>query len=417
MSGPRMLRFLAVSVYVLGCLFPVQAQTYDLILKNGHVIDPANDIDGRMDVAVKGHAIARVAESIGSSSAGKVVDVSGLYVTPGLIDLHAHPYKANSGSLFPDDVWLTTGTTTLVACGDAGWRNFDDFKATIIDKAKARVLAFINIVGRGIAGGPAEHDTSDMEPEKTAAKIREYPDLIVGIKTAHYSNPDWIAIDRSIEAGRLTDRPIIVDSGILTNTGRTTREKLLDKFRPGDMHTHFYNDRQVEVISRFGGKVQPYMWEARRRGVLFDMGHGAGSFLWPVASKAMEGGFPPDTISTDLHQKSIRAGAPDMPNCISKMMLLGMPFGEAIRRSTVTPAESIKKFPELGTLGKGQVADIAVLKMEDGVFAFKDAWGKKKMGSRRVRAVMTVRAGEIVFDEDGLAFPLWTEAGEYEQIQ
>jgi len=130
----------------------------------------------------------------------------------------------------------------------------------------------------------------------------------------------------------------------------------------------------------------------------------------------MEGGFPPDTISTDLHQQSIRAGEPDMPNCISKMILLGMPFHEAIRRSTVTPAESIDKFPEIGTLGEGKVADIAVLTVDEGVFAFKDAWGKKKMGSRRVRALMTIRAGEIVFDEDGRAFPLWTEAGEYDRI-
>lgn len=411
-----MARILLILMVGLASRLTAPAQTYDLLLKNGHVIDPANEIDGLMDVAINGNTISRVAESIDSSSAGKTIDASGLYVTPGLVDLHAHPYLCNSGPLFPDDVWLTTGTTTLVACGDAGWRNFDDFKAKIIDKAQARVLAFINIVGKGIAGGPAEHDLSDMDPEKTAAKILEYPDLIVGIKTAHYNNPDWIAIDRSIEAGRLTDRPIIVDSGILSNTGRTTREKLLDKFRPGDMHTHFYNDRQVEVVSRFGGKVQPYMWEARRRGILFDMGHGAGSFLWPVASKAMKGGFQPDTISTDLHQKSIRAGAPDMPNCISKMILLGMPFGEAIRRSTVTPAESIQKFPELGTLGEGQVADIAVLKIERGTFAFKDAWGNKKMGSRRVRAVMTVRNGEIVFDEDGLGFPLWAEAGEYDQI-
>ncbi len=392
------------------------AQTYDLLLKGGHVIDPANEIDAVRDVAVRDNRIAKVAENLDAADATKTVDLKGLYVTPGLIDLHAHPYLCNSGPLFPDDTWLATGTTTIVACGDAGWRNFDDFKKTIIDRSKTRVLAFINIVGRGIAGGKAEHDISDMEPEKTAAKINEYPDLIVGIKTAHYGNPDWIAIDRSIEAGRLTDRPIIVDSGILSNTGRSTREKVLDKLRPGDMHTHFYNDRQVEVVSRFGGKVQPYMWEARRRGVLFDMGHGAGSFLWPVASRAMEQDYPPDTISTDLHQKSVRAGQPDMPNCISKMMRLGMPLREAIRRSTVTPAEAIDKFPEIGTLGAGKTADIAVLKLERGVFAFKDAWSKKLMSDTRVRAVLTVRGGEIVFDEDGLGFPLWTEAGNYEKI-
>ena len=393
------------------------AQQYDLLLKNAHVIDPANQRDGLMDVAIAGNKIAKVAKGIAEADAKKTVDLAGLYVTPGLVDLHAHPYLCNSGSLFPDDVWLTTGTTTLVACGDAGWRNFDDLKKTIIDRSKARVLAFINIVGHGIAGLGAEQNIEDMDPEKTAEKIREYPDLIVGIKTAHYSRPDWIAIDRSIAAGRLTDRPIIVDSGILTTSGRDTRTEVLDKLRPGDMHTHFYNDRQVEIISRFSGKVHPYMREARRRGVLFDMGHGAGSFLWPVASKAMKDAYPPDTISTDLHQKSVRAGQPDMPNCISKMMLLGMKFAEAIERSTVNPAKAIGKFPEIGTLGEGSGADIAVLAMERGVFAFKDAWGKKKMGNRRLRAVMTIRDGEIVFDEDGRAFPLWTESGEYDKIQ
>ena len=409
-----------IALCFLWALAPVNAafaQIYDLLLKDAHVIDPANEIDGLRDVAVKGNRIARVAANLDPAGATKTVDLKGLYVTPGFVDLHAHPYLCNSGSLFPDDTWLTTGTTTIVACGDAGWRNFDDFKKTIIDRSSTRVLAFINIVGRGIAGGKAEHDISDMEPKKTAAKINEYPDLIVGIKTAHYSNPDWIAIDRSIEAGRLTNRPIIVDSGILTNIGRSTRDKVLDKLRPGDMHTHFYNDRQVEIISRFGGgKVHEYMWEARRRGVLFDMGHGAGSFLWPVATKAMEQGYPPDTISTDLHQKSVRASQPDMPNCISKMMRLGMPLREAIRRSTVIPAESIDKFPEIGTLGEGKIADIAVLAVERGIFSFKDAWGKKLMADRRAHAVLTVRNGEIVFDEDGLAFPLWSEAGDYDKI-
>jgi dihydroorotase len=405
----RVLLFLSCLLVLSEAAF---SQTYTLLLKNAHLIDPANEIDGVMDIALAGNKIARVASDLDPNQAEKIVDLQGLYVTPGFVDLHAHPYLCNSGSLFPDDAWLTTGTTTVVACGDAGWRNFDDFKQSIIDRSQARVLAFINIVGKGIAGSKAERDTTDMDPRQTAAKIRQYPDIIVGIKTAHYS-PDWIAIERSVEAGRLAERPVIVDSGILTNTIRDTRTEVLDKLRPGDMHTHFYNDRQVELLNRFGGKVQPYMWEARRRDVLFDMGHGAGSFLWPVATRAMAQGFPPDSISTDLHQQSIRAGEPDMPNCISKMMLLGMSLQEAVLRSTVTPAKAISKFPEIGTLGEGRIADLAVVRMEHGVFAFKDAWGMKRMGTRRMRAVMTIRDGEIVFDEDGLAFPVWTEAGAY----
>ena len=231
----------------------------------------------------------------------------------------------------------------------------------------------------------------------------------MGIKTAHFGLPGWDAIKRAVEAGRLSGRPVIVDDKIFTNSGRTTREKLLDQLRPGDLHTHTYNDRQLELIDRFTGKVQPYMWEARRRGVLFDLGHGAGSFLWPVATQAMKQGFPPDTISTDLHAGSVLIPQSDMPNCISKLMNLGMGLQDAIRRSTVNPAQAIRRFPELGTLGEGRVADVAVFELQTGVFAFKDSWGHKLLGTKKLECVLTVRDGKIVYDLNGLSFPLWTE--------
>ncbi len=388
------------------------AQTYDLLLKGGHVIDPASEIDRVIDIAISGNTIAKVAPDIPAEQAKKTVDVSGLHVTPGLIDLHGHTYGP-SVSLFPDDTALTTGTTTLLDCGGPGWKNFEDYKAKIVDRAKTRVLTFINIVGGGMHD---EDNVEDMDPKKTAAKILQYPDLIVGIKNAHFGGMGWVSVRRAVEAGRLSNTPVILDNHILTKYDRDTRTKVLDILRPGDMHTHFYNDRQVEVVSRFSGKVQPYMREARRRGVLFDMGHGAGSFLWPVATKAMADGFPPDTISTDLHGISIFTTESDMPNCISKLMNLGMALPDAIERSTVNPAKAIKRFPELGTLGEGKVADIAVLRYERGAFALKDAWKKKLIGTKRVRCVLTVRDGEIVFDEDGLGFPLWQQAGDYEKI-
>ena len=157
-----------------------------------------------------------------------------------------------------------------------------------------------------------------------------------------------------------------------------------------------YNDRQIELIDRFSGKVQPYMLEARRRGVLFDLGHGSGSFLWPVASRAMAAGFMPDTISTDLHSSSIMGSQSDMPNCISKLMFLGMSLPDAVRRSTVSPAKEIGRFPEIGTMGVGRTADIAVLREESGVFALKDAWGVKRLAPKQIRAVMTIRDGKLV---------------------
>ena len=390
---------------------------YDLILKGGHVIDPANKIDQVMDVAVSGNKISRVESNI-TGQAKKTIDARGLYVTPGLIDLHAHVFvKDGSGALFPDDTALVAGATTVVDAGTSGWRTFDEFKSRIIDRSQTRVLAFLNIVGLGITGDNRENNIDDMDPAATAAKIKQYPNILVGVKTAHFMRPGWTAIRRAVEVGRLSGTPIIVDDRILTGTERSTRDKVLDVLRPGDLHTHTYNDRQIELIDRFTGKVKPYLWEARKRGVLFDLGHGAGSFLWPVATKAMEQGFPPDTISTDLHAANILIIQPDMANCISKLMILGMTLQDAILRSTVNPAKAIKRFPELGTLGAGSVADIAVFDLETGVFAFKDAWNKKLMGAKKLECVLTVRNGKVVYDPNGLGFPQWDKAGEYDVIE
>ena len=391
---------------------------YDLLLKGGHVIDPAHEINGLRDIAIREGRIARVASDIPADQARKTVPVDGLYVTPGLIDLHTHVYLKGRGStLHPDDTSLLTGVTTVVDAGVSGWKTFNDFKDTIIDSATTRVLAMLNIAGGGMRDQQSlESNLEDMEPAKTAEKAREYPDVIVGIKTAHFAKPGFEALKRAVEAARLADLPVMVDLGVLTNSGRDTRTKLLDILRPGDIHTHFYNDRQIELLDRFSRKVQPYMWEARRRGVLFDLGHGGGSFLWPVAKKGMEQGFPPDIISTDLHPSSIMNQV-SMPNCMSKLMALGMSFEEAVRRATVEPAKAIRKFPELGSLGEGNVADIAVFRLQEGVFALKDSWRNKLLASRRLRCVMTVREGTIVFDEDGLAFPEWQAAGESEVIE
>jgi len=386
------------------------AQTYDLLLQGGHVIDPANAIDGVMDVAVTGSKIARVAPHISSDQAKRIVDVRGLYVTPGLVDLHTHVYlRGRASTLFPDDTSLIAGTTTVVDAGVAGWRNFDDFKATVIDRSKTRVLAFLNILGRGMSDDRRdENNVEDMDPAAAAAKVNQYPDIIVGIKHAHFTLPGFAGLKRAVEAGRLTGKPVMVDNTILTNMQRTTREKLLDIMRPGDIHTHVYNDMHLELLDRSTGNVQPYMWEARRRGVLFDMGHGGAGFLWPVASRAMKQGFPPDTIGTDLHPNSIMLPRVNVPNCISKLMALGMTLPDAILRATVNPARAIKRFPELGTLSEGRGADIAVFELQSGVFALVDSARKKLMATKQLQCVLTVRDGQVVHDVNGLSFPVWS---------
>lgn len=376
-----------------------QAQMYDLVLKGGRVVDPANGIDGVRDVAVAGGKIARIAAQIPASEARRVLEVRGHYVTPGLIDLHTHVY-GYPGAISADDTALPAGTTTVVDAGGAGYRTFEDFLERVIRRSETRVLALINIAGNGMTGAASENNVADMNPEKTAAVIGQHRQHIVGIKCAHFGKPGWDAIKRAVAAGKLAGVPVMVDDKIFTNTGRTSREKLLDVMRPGDMHTHMYNDRQIELVDRFTGKVQEYAVEARRRGVLFDMGHGGGSFLWPVALSAARQGFFPDTISTDLHSSSILIQQSDMPNCMSKMMLLGMKMEDAVERATARPAKAIGRFPGLGTLGEGAVADIAVLALRGGVFAFKDAWGKKMLGTQKLECVATIRAGKLVFEGD-----------------
>jgi dihydroorotase len=391
------------------------AQQYDIVLKGGRVVDAANQVDAVRDVAVRDGRIARVAADIPASEARKAIDVAGRIVAPGLIDLHFHAY-GYSGALFPDDTALPTGATTVVDAGGAGFRTYADFKKKIIDVSKTRVLVLLNIAGRGMIGSSSEDNVDDMRPQETAATIRANREAIVGIKVAHFGKPGWDALKRAVEAGRLAEVPVMVDDKIFTNTGRTSREKLLDVMRPGDMHTHMYNDRQVEIVSRFNGKVHEYARQARVRGVLFDLGHGGGSFLWPVADAAARDGFFPDTISTDLHESSIMMQQSDMPNCMSKMMSLGMPLEEAIRRSTMEPARVVKRLPEIGTLGEGRAADIAVLALREGVFALKDSWGKKRLATKKLENVLTIRAGKLVWDAEGRGFPEWTGAGKYEVI-
>src|SRR5215471_10198511 len=387
------MRLAGLLTLIAACAF---SQPYDLLLRHGRVIDPGNGIDAQMDVAVSGNRVALVQAEIPAAQARKVIELSGFYVVPGLIDLHAHVF-GYEGSLSPDETALPAGTTTIVDAGGSGWRTFDEFRRTVIARSKTRVLALLNIVGKGMVGEPYESDTGDMDPARTAETILLNQDVIVGIKTAHFAKPGWTAIDRAVEAGRRANVPVMVDDKIFTNSARTTKEELLDHLRPGDIHTHMYNDRQVELIDRFTGKVQPWMIEARSRGVLFDVGHGGGSFLWPVAERALAQGFVPDTISTDLHKASVQIQQSSMPNVMSKMMLLGMDLGDVVKRSTVTPAQAIGRYPELGTLGIGRTADIAVLAERTGVFAFKDAWPAKRLGTHRLECVLTVRDGNVVY--------------------
>jgi dihydroorotase len=239
LKSPSLLRYdgEAMRLIILAAAWTsiAASQQYDFVLRGGRVIDPGNGIDGRMDVAVSNGRIAAVQPDIPAAKARRALDVTGFYVVPGLVDLHAHVF-GYEGSLVPDKTALPAGTTTIVDAGGSGWRTFEEFRRTIIANSKTRVLALLNIVGKGMIGEPYESDTEDMDPVKTADTISKNRDVIVGIKTAHFAKPGWTAIDRAVEAGRKAGVPVMVDDKIFTNSGRTTREELLDHLRQGDMH-------------------------------------------------------------------------------------------------------------------------------------------------------------------------------------
>ena len=408
----RMARVWALVILVV---FPAlgRAQTYDLLLKGGHVIDPANQVNAVRDVAVAGDKIARVAENIPASESKRVVDVSGYYVTPGLVDIHAHLYVEDPGGwgIYPDLSAFPSGVTTAVDAGSAGWKNFEEFKARIIDKAKVRVLAFLNIVAVGM-DTVGEQSLNEMDARPTAEMIKKHPQILIGVKAAHYEGPEWEAIDRAVEAGRLANVPVMVD--FRPQPTRTYADLILKHMRPGDIHTHMYA-QHIPLLDD-NGKVNEYMREARKRGVIFDLGHGAGSFWFRIAAPAMEQGFGPDSISTDLHQRSSLIPQATLVNCMSKVLSLGMPLEEVIYRSTVTPAREIKR-PELGTLSVGSVADVAVLELQKGTFGLVDSGHARQEANQKLRCMITVRAGKIVYDAEGLSWPDWHKAGKYKVLE
>ena len=391
----------------------LQAQTYDLLLRGGHVIDPKNNIDRAMDVAIKDDTIARTAENISVSTAAKVINVEGLYVTPGLIDLHSHNYYGTEpnraysngfNALPPDGFTFRSGVTTTVDAGGAGWRNFYHFKTQVIDRSQTRVLAFINIVGDGMSGLP-EQNLHDMNPRMTALAANRF-DEIVGVKIAHYSGSGWESYHRAVAAGEQADIPVMVDIG-----GAIPLDTLfLEILRPDDIYTHAFGgasgDEQAVIYDN--GEIRDGMLEAKRRGIIFDVGHGGGSFSFPVAISAFKQGLSPTTISTDLHVGSMNDGMKNMTNVMSKYLNIGMSLQEIIEASTWKSAQVIQR-EELGHLSEGTVADIAVFSVQEGDFGFLDAREKKMNGTQKLQAELTIRAGDIVWDLNGLSAPFWDE--------
>ena len=404
--------FIMLALFISGFL---NAQEFDILIKNGHVIDAKNSLDKVMDIAIKDGQIASVQTNISANRAKTVVDAKGLFVAPGLIDIHSHnffgtepdAYLSNSFTALPPDGFsFRSGVTTLVDVGGAGWRNFRIFKEQTIDRSKTRVLSFLNIVGSGMKGGSIEQNINDMDPKLTAMVAKRYPEHIVGVKLAHYSGFDWTPTERAVEAGNLADIPVMIDFG--GSQPELSLETLfMEKLRPGDIFTHAYAHVKGRIpIVNEQGKVEDFAWSAQKRGIIFDVGHGGGSFLFEQAVPAMKQGFKPNSISTDFHTGSMNGGMKDIINVMSKFLNMDMPVSEVIAATTWNSAKIIKR-EDLGHLSLGAVADITILNLREGNFGFIDTQGKKMSGTKKLECELTIREGRVVYDLNGIAAPIW----------
>uniref|UniRef100_UPI00404AAFF0 amidohydrolase/deacetylase family metallohydrolase n=1 Tax=Daejeonella sp. TaxID=2805397 RepID=UPI00404AAFF0 len=390
-------------------LFPFLslAQDYDLLLKGGRVIDAKNKIDAQMDVAIKEGKISRVSSDIPATAAKKVIDVSGLLVAPGLINIHTHVFAGSNpgfydgqSSQLPDAFALRSGITTVVDAGTTGWRTFPEFKAKVVDPSITRVLAWINIFETGFSSGSGfEPDMGTVSVQKTAEAIEKYKEYIVGTRVGHYKGKSWLPFERASEAAQIANVPLFVEC----HMPQYTLQEQLDHMRAGDIITHsFENVSERMTVVDEQGKVRPFVFDAQKRGVLFDVGHGGGGFWFNQAIPAYNQGLWPNSFGTDEHRTSMNSGMKNMLNVMSKYMTFGMSIPEIIARGSWNAAKSIKR-EDLGNLSVGTVADIAVLSINNGKFGFVDSGQNRIEGDRKLEAELTVRAGRIVWDLNGLS--------------
>ncbi len=387
-----------------------QGKIYDTLIKGGRVIDAKNNINTLLDVAIKDGKIAKVAQNIDAAQAEQVVNATGMYVTPGLIDVHAHVFWGTQPNsyLSNGDIGVTadgfsfrSGVTTMVDCGGPGYKSFDTFKKNIIDKSQTRILAFLNIVGEGMRGGDYEQDVSDMDVNLAAKAAIDNKEHVVGFKLAHFTNPDWTPVERIVAAGKLADMPVIIDFG----GGKLPIEDLFFKYlRPGDIYTHVFTEleRRDPIVDLQTRQLRPFVIPAQKRGIIFDVGFGGGSFNFNQAIPAIKAGFLPDLMGTDLHTGSMNGSMKDQLNVLSIHLAMGMDLPSVIERSTWRPAQAIKR-TELGHLSEGAIADIAILSMREGKFGFRDIAMNRQEGTQKLECEMTIKGGKIMYDLNAIA--------------
>lgn len=369
---------------------------FDLILKGGRVVDPSQNLDAVRDVAFAGGKVAAVGENL---SGGKTVDVKGRIVTPGLIDIHTHVYWGGT-SLGVDPVMVAerSAVTTLIDAGSAGAGNMHGFRKHVIEPAPIRILAYLNISFPGIFAFSKPvmvgegTDLRLLDANECVRVSREHSDLVVGVKVrvggVASGENGATALYLALDAADMLGMPVMAHLDRMP----PSRHEVLPYLRRGDVLTHCYRPFPNAPVHG-DGKVRQEVWDARKRGVLFDIGHGAGSFAFRSAREALKNGFPPDIISSDVHTLSIGGPAFDLLVTMSKLLCLGMSLGDVVRACTETPAKAIRR-PELGTLKAGGAGDASVLDLVSGKFDYIDVVEEKFVGDKRLKPVGMVVAGK-----------------------
>jgi dihydroorotase len=378
----------------------------DLLVRGGRVVDPTTHLDARLDVGVRFGRIVALEPDLSERAAARrtsapmdlgtiVIDASNKIVAPGFVDLHTHVYVGVCGLTVPaDESSSVSGVTTVASAGDAGAHTIEGFRRLAVEGSRTRVLAFLHVSSVGLAPWPAGEAT-DLDLLDVPAGVRaiaENADLIVGVKV-RMGAPRIIGqhglepLRRAVAIAESAELPVMMHIG---NCPRPIGD-LLDLLRPGDIVTHCYAGSGNTLIE--DGRVAVSAWAARRRGVLFDVGHGNASFDFGVAELAIREGFWPDTISTDIHALSAGGPAFGMPTTMSKFLALGMSLPEVLSAVTARPAAAISRVDTIGALALGRAADIAVFEIEHQPLKLVDAAGVERTGAARVRVDYTIRAG------------------------
>ena len=382
---------------------PMEQKVYDWILRGGRVIDPANHIDRLADVAIAGGKIAAVGEIAAPGT--REFDARGLVVCPGLVDIHIHGYHlATPLGIDVDHYCLGRGVTTAVDAGSAGACTVAGFRAFAVNRFRTRLLGFLHISSIGLAaaglGGssaPGECDSlKTVDADDCIRAIEANRDILVGVKIrlsdtcADDGRNEAEAYERALRAAETTGLPLMVHHSF----SFVDLPDCPGRMKAGDIYTHCFHGFPSTILEPESRRIHPAVAAARERGVLFDIGHGQGSFTWTVAEAAAAQGFWPDTISTDLHSGTCEGPCYDMPTAMTRMLRVGMPLPELIRASTLRPAQAVGIAHEAGTLDVGRAADIAVLRIEDAGFELDDCQGQMRRLEKRIRAAAVWRAGE-----------------------